>query len=35
MVAARTSRRAKAAGGPYRSGPDRMSGVLGQKLGRM
>ena len=34
-VAASTSRSANAAGGPLRSGPERISGVFGQKLGRM
>ena len=35
IVAASTSRILNAAGPPRRSGPERMSGVLGQKLGRM
>ncbi len=35
MVAASMARRRKAAGGPSRSGPERMSGVLVQKAGRM
>ena len=35
MVAASAKRMRKAAGPPLRSGPLRMSGVFGQKLGRM